>query len=783
MTLEQPVDWHTPFCWGPQPTGSGLTDRHFRLVFALETVPTKFVVHVTADSRYCLRVNGEVASRGPFKGTLQHYHVECPDIAPLLRPGKNVLTAEVRWFGENAPQSEVHSSRPGWLLHCPDRAELNTPGTWRTRPDDSVRPDTTAYIGNAHQFLNHTERVDLRRRDGLDWHDPHYDDSAWEDTTQIGPMLNHGKPWGLSDPHTLFLNKLPQLTDTPSRFVRTWQNQRPAKHHFGNPPDAWLIAAGKADELILDAGELTTGYLDVSLSGGADREVRITYGEAMGQWRQQSDGQRQWTKHGRRDDPTGDLHGYRDTLHLSGREETYTPFAWRTFRFVKIEVLPGQTACTLTDVSFRRCVFPQTLRAHFASSDPQCEALWTTSWRTAQLCAHETYEDCPYYEQLNYIADTRLQAQLSYYLGNEPRLARRCLRLYRDSLRPDGLIGSRVPSVTPQIIPYFSLHWIFMLEDYWQWTGLRETTFVRSCLPVMDHILVFFRDRLRSDGFVGPVPPWNMVDQRTGWVRGEPPAVVSGASTWLTAVFALAVETAIRLHGAVGQPCDAARWQALPAKLTAAVQSAWSDEHGQFLEGPLHRNDEPALLTQCAVVAAQIPTPEQQQRLTRRFAEVDVCQVKLMQSHYLTRTLEQLGLYHRFHDDVLRPWRTMLANGTSTWWEYPDPTRSDCHAWSSWIAVDFLSSVLGIRPGAPGWSRIRIAPQINGQDWAEGSVTTPVGRISVAWRKSAHGWHLKAETPPGIPVDLELPDGTRQTQIPGGALTLEIPAAKLSPSN
>jgi alpha-L-rhamnosidase len=39
-------------------------------------------------------------------------------------------------------------------------------------------------------------------------------------------------------------------------------------------------------------------------------------------------------------------------------------------------------------------------------------------WLTASLNAWETYTDCPYYEQLQYIGDTRIQAMVSYYNTN-----------------------------------------------------------------------------------------------------------------------------------------------------------------------------------------------------------------------------------------------------------------------------------------------------------------------------------------------------------------------------
>src|SRR5450755_2638794 len=68
---------------------------HFRRTFDLRDVPGKFLIHVTADHRYQLYLNGARVLQGPARGDLNHWHYEAADIAQYLRQGKNALAAVV----------------------------------------------------------------------------------------------------------------------------------------------------------------------------------------------------------------------------------------------------------------------------------------------------------------------------------------------------------------------------------------------------------------------------------------------------------------------------------------------------------------------------------------------------------------------------------------------------------------------------------------------------------------------------------------------------------------
>ncbi|MFL7807855.1 MAG: alpha-L-rhamnosidase N-terminal domain-containing protein, partial [Anaerolineae bacterium] len=272
--------WLASLAWSAEMPGSAFTMCLFRRGFELADVPPELVAFVSANSRYRLWVNGQPVGRGPLKGTCEHYHYEAYDLAPYLAEGKNVLAAEVRWFGEVTPTSEVHGPRPWFLVQGPLLAGLDTPEGWRVFTDRSVSPDTKAYIANAHHFLGHWERVD--GRESLHgWTEVDFNDGEWAVAERVGAADVAGT-WGESHPEqTLYPRDVPALVEEPRRFVRTWRDGYEYVHLFGEEPTGWELEAGEGGEIVLDAGALTTGYPQLVFDGGADRTVELIYGECL----------------------------------------------------------------------------------------------------------------------------------------------------------------------------------------------------------------------------------------------------------------------------------------------------------------------------------------------------------------------------------------------------------------------------------------------------------------------------------------------------------------------
>ena len=134
-----------------------------------------------------------------------------------------------------------------------------------------------------------------------------------------------------------------------------------------------------------------------------------------------------------------EMRGYSDMFIPDGhRNRTYRPLYWRTFRYLELKIKTGDEPLTLDSFTNTFCGYPYENRATFACSDPELEKIWEMGWRTLRLCTNETFFDCPYYEQLQYVGDTRVEALVMLYMGGDHRLVRNALQIFDESARRKG---------------------------------------------------------------------------------------------------------------------------------------------------------------------------------------------------------------------------------------------------------------------------------------------------------------------------------------------------------
>ncbi|MGC6176877.1 hypothetical protein [Lacrimispora sp. 38-1] len=138
---------------------------------------------------------------------------------------------------------------------------------------------------------------------------------------------------------------------------------------------------------------------------------------------------------------------------------------------MRIQIEADEEEVTLYEPIFRRTGYPLEVGSYVKSSEEWVSGIWNMCVNTLKNCMTETYMDCPFYEQMQFSMDTRLQALFTYAVSNDTTLAKKALKDFHNSMMPDGLIQGKYPSAFPQIISTFSLHYIYMIFEYYQQTG------------------------------------------------------------------------------------------------------------------------------------------------------------------------------------------------------------------------------------------------------------------------------------------------------------------------
>ncbi|MES1167968.1 MAG: alpha-L-rhamnosidase, partial [Oleiharenicola lentus] len=351
------------------------------------------------------------------------------------------------------------------------------------------------------------------------------------------------------------------------------------------------------------------------------------------------------------------------------------------------------------------------------SDDPELARIWTVGWRTARLCALETYVDCPYYEQLQYIGDTRIQALISLYVSGDDRLVRNALELFDASRIPEGLTQSRYPSLSPQIINTFSLFWVDMLHDYWRHRS--DDAFLRARLTGLQAVLAWFEAKIDpATGLLGPLPYWTYVDWADEWswdsglgIGGEAPGAHTGGSSIVTLQYAMTLRHAAELCRGLGRADLAGHYEQVAAGLLAAVnRHCWDETRRVYADTP-DRKSYSQHANVFAVLAGAVTGEAARDLIQRTADDKSLIQATTYFRFYLLRALKSAGLGDQYLAR-LGPWHAMLKLGLTTFAEKPDPTRSDCHAWSASPVYELLATVCGIEPASPGFATVRIEPHL-----------------------------------------------------------------------
>jgi len=765
---------------------------HFRRMLALDALPASYLVRVSADNRFVLYVNGHRVGDGPARGNLAHWRYERFDLAPWLKAGENLITAAVWNFGVYAPLAQM-SDRTAFLLEseASEASSISTPEGWLVEVEQGQRPLPRVANGFWQYFAaGWGEEIDASRYD-WSWNDPSSAGPSWVAAASpmresIYPTANRAHSAGDSDsPNSwgLVPDELPAMefaeteagrlalsdadfTESPpvayqlppflDKLEENDSNQVSLKNFFAEqetrqfPESSITIYAKSHFRVLFDRKTLTTAYPRLTVSGGKGAKIRLTYSEALYD-KDQHKGDRdslEYTDEQGVEHPREAL-GITDSfLPDGGMHRAFEPLWWRTWRYLDIDIETGCEPLTLESLTANFTAYPFEQRASFHSGDAELDKINEISWRTARLNAHETYMDTPYYEQFQYVGDTRIQALISYAVAGDDRLARQAIAAFDQSRTSDGLTMSRHPSSLPQIIPTFSLLWIGMVHDYWMYRP--DSQPAREALPGTRTVLAWFAAHEQPDGLLDKLPWWSFVD----WVSsGEIPTYdAKGESCVTTLEYLGALNDAADLEKNLGDPELAARYEARASHVRGSLlDRCWSAPRGLIADNP----DQKGFSQQANVLAVlyDVVPKDRQRKVLRHMLGIEpgtTPEGTLSASYYfrfyLARALDHAGMADEYLNSI-KPWRKLLPLHYSTWPETPGNTRSDSHAWSAHPIYDLLTLVAGIEPDGPGFATVRIAPHLGMLPALQASFPHPLGMIEVAYQREGSGMNATITLP------------------------------------
>ena len=751
--------------WNENKLCSLKTKLFFVKSFVLKDIPKSLTVNVSADSRYILYINKTIVSRGPCKSTDSRWYYETVDIASFLQKGENIIAADVIKYPndeyantlfECGSLSYNNTSRGGFVLWS-DFDELNTDESWLTKQDTSYTFVHSLY----GRYAGDVESVDGGKYP-FGWNKPGFNCAGFDNAVVVCPSTPFRESSVLY-PRQLEQREIPMLYEKLVFFSKIkrktpgieWENLLAGKPVY--------IKAEETASIELDMGYITTAYVKLILGAGNDADITISYSECY----QIHDYENKRFIKGRRDDEnSGELLGEKDIYRatVEGYQE-YSPFTFRTFRFLRLDIHTKYRPVIIKGIELKETGYPLETSGDFECSDDSFNKLWEISRRTLDRCMHETYEDCPFHEQMQYLMDTCLQMKFTYNISRDDRLARKAILDFHSTRRPDGMLSCSSPANIKQIIPGFSFYFTEMLYDHYYY--FKDKAFTENFLGTVFEIIRYFENKIDAKtGLLTDCGYWEFVDWVEEWQENFGVArEKSDKHNYIyTLMYANMLKKAMFLFSEFGYNDIAskacARYDSIKA---AANKYIYNQADGLYMTSSSQKSY--SQHAQVWAVLSGIADGERAKSImSAAITDSSMLKCSYCMSFYLFRALEKVGMYSETYK-LWDTWTGLLEKNLTTWPEDMVSQRSDCHAWGSIPLYEFPACILGVKPLTPGFEQILIEPKLFVLEKVTGTVPTPVGDVKMSVKVKNRKYEINITLPKKAEAVIRLPD--RQENITG----------------
>ncbi|HSU47193.1 MAG TPA: family 78 glycoside hydrolase catalytic domain, partial [Arthrobacter sp.] len=493
-----------------------------------------------------------------------------------------------------------------------------------------------------------------------------------------------------------------------------------------------------------------------------------------------------------------------DTFILSGGEDIFEPTkTFHGFRYAEVTGWPG----TLTPDDLEAVVVHSDLErtGTFECSNELVNQLHRNIVWGLRGNFLDLPTDCPQRdERLGWTGDIAVFAPTAAYLYDvKGFLQDWLLDLAAEQKAQDGLVPITVPDALkycpqPAEFPEPESSALWSEASVWVpwalWEAYGDLGVLQSQFESMAS------HTRRVEGLLSSTGLWDSGFQFGDWLDpdaapDQPWAAKADTGVVATACMYRTARITAQAAGLLGKPDDEAYFEALAARVRASFA-----EHYVAADGTI--SSDCTTVYALALAFDVLATPELREFAGDRLAELvrdnDYrVSTGFAGTPFITHALTDTGhvdeAYRLLLEEGCPSWLYPVTMGATTVWErwdsmLPDGTinpgeMTSFNHYALGAVADWMHKAIGgIRPLAPGYARVLIAPQPGeGIDWAKTSLRTPHGVVRVEWKLDGGAFSLEATVPDGVAADVVLPDGARHS-LAGGTHSFAVPEVLATPS-
>lgn len=680
------------------------------------------------------------------------------DILPLLREGRNCVSAEVSdgwWRGELGwlERRGIYGDNTALLAQI----ELVTADGQRhvVATDESWRGGYGATL-----LAELYDGVDIdRRKEPQGWREAGFDDSGWEAAIALD------LPAGLEQ------RAMPA--------VRVLESYEPTQ------------VERSGGHIKIDVGQNLVGYLRIHASGPNGGEVRVRHAEML-----EGDGALHVAA--LRNARAADNY----ILRGDGVELLEPKFTFHGFRYATIDADPGVEVSRIEIVWIGSDL---DYSGRFRCSNDDVNKLFDNTIRSQKGNFVALPTDCPQRdERLGWTGDIQVFSETACFHADSRSFLASWLKDLTTEQRADG----NVPGVVPNIIgghefEYGGVGWgdAATLVPWVLYTMYGDLAVLDRQFPSMRAWVDYCASRLNDEGvWVGDFQLGDWLDP--GAPSDKPHLATTNSDYIATSYLSYSAGRVGEAARALGRTDEADAYRALSHRVAEAAWRRWRDS---------------AVTTQagCAMAIMFNIAPEAEHAaIGQKLASlVDANGGRIATGFLgtplvlpaLSRTGQTEAAYRLLLNRDCPGWLYQVDRGATTMWERWDAVGEDGGLHAGTMSTEESNSMISFNhyaygavsawlyqtvagiatdPDHPGFGRILFAPQPGGgMTWASASLTTGYGEAAVRWELSADALDVELVVPAGTtalfkaPAGFLLTDGEQTRELASGTHRLRLTAA------